>query len=168
MIFLDIPTPVTFPSGETVELFAENWEQVDYSGNQVPAGKYNIEGWMVESYNSSPIFGDPVTISIGTELEIGLISGGLFKIKSEIRNVGDYNALEVNWSITLDGGMILLNNETSDNIPCIPVGKLQSISSKFFIGFGWCKIIITAEALNAPKVSKTIDVFIFLFFIIFG
>jgi hypothetical protein len=64
--FAQVLTPVEIPSGETVELFSKNWEQVDYGGNQVPDGEYEIEGWMVESsYNYYPIFSNSVTISIG-------------------------------------------------------------------------------------------------------
>ena len=64
-LFLQIFTPVTFPNGETVELFSKNWEKIDWLGNQVPVGKYQIEGWMVESIDTSPIFGNTVTITIG-------------------------------------------------------------------------------------------------------
>ncbi len=46
--FLQIITPITIPSDETVELLNDFWNQVDISGNQVPKGVYHIDGWMVE------------------------------------------------------------------------------------------------------------------------
>jgi hypothetical protein len=157
---------VTIPSGGTVELLNEKWEQIDDCNNQVPAGQYEILGWMVRTSNYSEIFGNPITISIGTKLEIGNVSNSLFNIKTEIRNIGNYNAQGVNWSITFDGNTIILGNETIDKIQNLSVGLSESVSSKFILGLGKCKITIIAEASNAPRTSKIIDGFIIFFLII--
>jgi len=104
-----------------------------------------------------------------TELEIGCISSGLFKINAEIRNIGDYNALGVNWSIKLDGGFIIFGKESSGNKPYfIPAGESITISSGFILmlGFGPIEITVTASALNAEKVTKTVKGYLFLFFVI--
>jgi len=49
-VWLDIVITIIIPLGETVELFSNQWNQVDYEGNQVPPGKYCIGGQTAEFY----------------------------------------------------------------------------------------------------------------------
>ena len=51
------------------------------------------------------IFGMDVTPPPIPELERGNISGGLFKINTKIKNVGDGKASAVNWNISIKGGI---------------------------------------------------------------
>jgi len=69
-------------------------------------------------------------------LEIGDITGGLFKIKAVIKNSGSTNAIGVNWSITLDDGFILLGKKTTGKVIDIPVGENVIVVSKPILGFG--------------------------------
>ncbi len=95
-----------------------------------------------------------------TELGIGFISGGLFRIKAEIKNIGWYNATEIHWTIEV------LGRVWSGEIPSIEPGNSEIISTGFLLGLGRYKITVTAEVSNAEKVMKIKDGFIFLFFII--
>lgn len=95
-----------------------------------------------------------------TELEIGPISGGLFKIKAEIRNIGWYDAIAIKWTITIGGRV------WSGEISRISPGDSAKISTGFLLGFGRYAIMMTAEASNAQKVTKTLDGLIILFFVI--
>jgi len=102
---------------------------------------------------------------LGCELEIELIFGR-YGITMIIKNIGDSDCTNVKWSITFDGGIILLDKETTGIIICIPPGENATVSSGLIIGFGRTIITVSVECAEVPSVTKEIEAFIFLFFII--
>jgi PKD repeat protein len=99
------------------------------------------------------------------ELEIGNITGGLLKVDAEIKNVGDTEITGVNWSITLDGGLILLGKEDSGILSSIADSEAIIVSDKSVFGFGKVQILVVAEAPNVSPSTKTVDAFVFLIFV---
>ena len=148
-----------YPSGGN---FWDDYNGTDDDGDGIGDTPYNISGG--SNQDRYPLM-EPYTYK-NTTLEIGHISTRLFRISAVIKNIGEYPALQVNWSIKLDGGLILLGKESSGNIPYIPSGESQIVYSNLIIGFGQSQITITADALNAEKVTKIIGGFIVLIFII--
>ena len=146
-VFLTIPTSVTIPSGMQALLLNERWEQVDFSGNQVPQGSYDISGWMVQSLQYPIIYAEPVTIRIGTEINIE-IHGGIGATVS-ITNVGPFNATDVKGDIVIKGGALgFINLSESYCVDNLEVN--ESISKTLHpFGFGPIKIDIIASASNA-------------------
>ena len=98
-------------------------------------------------------------------MEIGNITGGLFKVKATIKNIGAVAANDIDWSITVTGGFILLGRETNGSIAALNPGDEQTITSKPIFGFGKTiiKIIATAPGNTA---SKEQNATILLFFIL--
>jgi len=96
-------------------------------------------------------------------IKIGDISGGLFKISAVIKNIGSADATIVNWSITLDGGLILLGRETTGRIVIIPAGEEVTVRSDLICGLGRIAITVTAECAEGSSDTKTWETFIFLF-----
>ncbi|UCF12823.1 MAG: PKD domain-containing protein [Thermoplasmatales archaeon] len=98
-------------------------------------------------------------------LEIEEIKGGFGKISAVVKNIGTYEATSVDWSISLDGGLLFSNGENSGQIGSIPMGGEETVSSKFIFGFG--RITVTVTALCAEEASdvQSRDGFVFLFFI---
>ena len=96
------------------------------------------------------------------ELEIGDIKGGIGRIKADIKNVGDGDISDVEWSIIVTGGLFGgINSTTEDTITTIASGDSETIKSKPFFGFGRIRIKINADLLE-----KTVNGFILFFFII--
>jgi len=92
----------------------------------------------------------PIAISEGVaEIQIQTITGGLFKVKTSIKNTGSLIATDIDWSITLTGGAFI-GKETTGNIPSLAPGASQAISSKLIIGFG--KTVVTVSA-TCPESS---------------
>lgn len=92
------------------------------------------------------------------EIEIGEITGGLLgdgtlSVDAVIKNIGDGDATNVNWSITLEGGFILKGAETSGTIESIPAGDEVTVSSDNIIGIG--RPTITVEASESEGSSDT-------------
>jgi len=132
--------------------FIENWEE-----KGVFVGLTQDEG-QPDSIFGMEIFANPPI------LEIGNITGGLFKINAVIKNIGSVDATDVDWSIILDGGFILLGGQTTDRIDCLPAQSEISVSSDLIIGFGKTVVTVCAE-IPESSAAKEQDAFVLLFFI---
>ncbi|HIH29328.1 MAG TPA: PQQ-binding-like beta-propeller repeat protein, partial [Thermoplasmata archaeon] len=71
-----------------------------------------------------------------TIVGIGNITGGLLGVSAEILNAGTLDISSVNWSISLDGGVVLLGRSSSGIIAMIPVGDSRVVADTPIIGFG--------------------------------
>ena len=144
-----------FGSGATTLAF-HNWTET---------GIYEIKVRAKDVHNAESDWSDPLALSIvAPALEIGNISGNLFKLNIVIRNTGGVTAAGVNWSITLDGGFILAGKKTSGWIIGIPAGGQTTVSSDFIFGFGKTVITVSAETPGSSD-TATRNASVFLFFI---
>ncbi|MCK5112643.1 MAG: PKD domain-containing protein, partial [Thermoplasmatales archaeon] len=107
-----------------------------------------------------------IVIIPSVELEIGEIIGGLLGISVEIKNNGSSNATNVISSIILEGGIILIGREISENIGTIEAGSTGAIFDIPVLGFGPVEITITASADGVEEVTRTGRGFVLLFYII--
>ena len=107
---------------------------------------------------------DYVTVFLAS-IEIGNITGGFLKIDAEIKNAGDIEVTDVNWSITLDGGLMLLGKEANGTLPSLIVNETEIVTDKPVLGLGKIKITVTAT-YNAKIATKTVNGFVLLFLVI--
>jgi hypothetical protein len=99
------------------------------------------------------------------ELSIEDIAGG-FGVSAVIKNTGEGNATDVEWSITLDGGLIILGKETKGTITTIPAGDEETIKSGLIFGIGKPTITITAECFEGASDEETASGLVILFFVL--
>ena len=97
------------------------------------------------------------------ELQVFDIWGGLFKVNARIKNVGSADAVNVQWTISLDGGIILLGKESTGTIT-IPAGGQVTIQSKTIIGLGSTTITVKAEIPESSD-TKSVDGFVLFVYI---
>ncbi len=97
-------------------------------------------------------------------LNVGLIEGGLLKVKTNIRNQGFAEADDISWQISLDGGIILMGKETTGVIPTIGPNDKATISSGMIFGFGPTRVIVTA-AVPESNGYRSQGATMFFFFI---
>jgi hypothetical protein len=87
------------------------------------------------------------------ELSIGNIKGPM-GIKADVSNIGVNDANNVQWSITVTGGLLKMVNKTATGTAAtLAAGISTPISSGTFIGFGKINIAITAKAQNSLEVT---------------
>jgi len=101
------------------------------------------------------------------ELDIPYITGGFgWNIYYGIENIGTIITNDITVDITFSGGLILTGKTRTDNInQTIPPGEIYDNTLSPVIGLGPTKITITVYSPEAPEASKTVDAFLFLFYI---
>ena len=84
-------------------------------------------------------------------LTIVSISGG-FGVSAEIANEGTADATNVQWSIDLEGGLVIIGKHADGTIPTLAVGATQTVKIGFVLGIG--SVTITAAADGASKTAS--------------
>jgi hypothetical protein len=129
-------------------------------------GTYNITVKAKDTYGMESDWSNPLTVYIieVPVIEIGNISGSIFKVNAVIRNNGSADATSINWSITLNGGFVLLGKKTSGKVIHIPAGEEVTVSSNLLLGIGKTMVTVTAKVPESSD-TKEQEAFILLFFI---
>lgn len=128
-------------------------------------GSSYTSGILIESNGGDKVFTVMVNVGDVSEIVIGDITGGLFKIKAVIKNTGTCDVVGVDWKISLDGGFILLGEETTGRLPYISQDDEVTITSDLIIGFGSTAVTVEAEIPDGEPDSKTVDAKVMLFLI---
>lgn len=119
--------------------------------------------WMIDI---SPAIADEMVFAISPygnvfafedELKISEISGGLASVNLEIENSGDSDFTDIDWSISVTGGILnLINISKNDTIALLESQSTDNVRA--FPVFGLGKINISAtlsmEGINTIKMSK--------------
>ncbi len=146
-----------YPSGEDI-IVNHTWDEM---------GTYNLSAKAKDVYDDEGNWSDPLIVHIvAPQLNIGRIIGGLLGVTAEINNPGTGNATNVVASIVLEGGIILIGREISENIGTIEVGGTGAIFNIPVLGFGPVGITVTASADGVEEVSKSAEGFVFIIFFI--
>lgn len=91
-------------------------------------------------------------------LEINLTHGIGLGVRSGIKNIGTGAATNVQWNITVTGGIFhLINKEKTDTIPTLNFGEEQSISLGMFLGLGKILVTITVSCDEIPSLQLKAD-----------
>jgi len=135
-----------YPSGQTVT-FTHNWSK---------AGDYSITVKAKDDKDAESGWSEPAVIHILAlpRIVIGAIAGGL-GATAEIKNIGAGIATDVNWSISLEGGFVLLGRQTTGTFTKIMPGFSPKVTTGFVFGFGTVTIHVTAGG-DAEKTATTL------------
>ena len=89
--------------------------------------------------------------SAAPEISIATISGG-FGVSAEIENAGTADATNVQWSIDLEGGLVIVGSHADGTISTLAAGASQKVKIGFVLGIGG--VTITATADGATKTAS--------------
>ena len=147
--------------------FAQNSEH-----SYTEAGEYTVIFWVTDDNGNWD--NDTTTVTISEPVPklsiVDINTGGLGRIDAEIKNIGDVNASDVEYSITIDGGLIIFPRGDSGNL-----GNLAPDESKIItlyirgIGLGVItpmpKITLTVTCAEGSSEEKSVEAKIIFFFI---
>jgi outer membrane protein assembly factor BamB len=133
-------------------IYEENYATPTTTHSWSGAGNYLITLRVTDDDDVSDIETKTVNVSGGNfSLEVE-IRGGL-EVNVVINNIGTTNATDVEWEITIKGGILgLINTSVNGTIDMIEPSKTKTVGSGLFLGFGNVKITATAN-----EVKKTAD-----------
>ena len=153
---------------------------VQYLGWHDPGAERNLAGGaaFIDDWDGDPIFvglsqsspdtvfGMDVSVVAAPILEITQIQGGLFKGKATIKNVGTAPATNVAWTITLNGGLVILGKTSSGNIPTLAPDASETVKTKLLFGFGSPTVEVTATCDEGASADLSAQGKLFLFFLL--
>jgi hypothetical protein len=142
-----------------------NGEQANLSHIWNIQGQYSLRGKVKDMHNVESDWSDPLIIQIvgGPLLDIISINGGLFTIKSIIKNKGDLPATNINWNISLDGGAFI-GQHSSGSISKLDPGETMMVDSLPVLGLGATQVTVSADIPGMTD-ERTQSGFILLFLI---
>jgi len=125
-------------------------------------GNFSITAKAKNTFGSESSWSEPFVIVIfAPQLEIGLISGGFFKVKTVIKNTGAIDIMQVQWNITLSGGA-WFGKQTSGNLLSISPEGERTITSGPIIGLGKTIITVTAtHPYSSASISQNATILLF-------
>ena len=127
-------------------------------------GNYTITAKAKNTFGTESGWSEPFNLTIvAPKLEIGVFSGGLFKIKTVVKNTGAIDITKVNWNMTITG-KVFIGKQTSGTLLNIPPGGEKTVTSDLILG--WGKAIVTVTVSHpVSSVTKSQNATILLFFI---
>jgi len=132
---------------------AEEWtgpyasgEEITISHTWLVGGNTTIKAKAKNTYGAESIWSEPFPLIIlAPVLEVGMTRSGFLGVTGVIKNNGGAIANNVNYTLTLDGGFILIGGESTGIIDSIQVGEEVTFKSNLIIGFGGTDITVTAN-----------------------
>ncbi len=97
---------------------------------------------------------------------IGNITGGFLRVNAEVLNTGSLDITNLNWSISLSGGLMILGRNSTGVISSLIVGELTDIASRALFGLGKVGITVQVILPGGQVITKTADGVLLLFFLL--
>ena len=140
--------------------FWDDYTGVDDNNDGIGDTPYQIKGGGNKDHYPfiSPIVSEMATV------EIKSVSSTPFGITVELQNTGWSAAVELKWSMSLDGGLILGDKETTGSLDYLFYKESCLLSTNKFIGFGPSELTIRVKAGNGEQIDLKKEVFLFFFF----
>jgi len=146
------------------------WDEYEISFTITEEGTHTVYYYSVDNDdNVEPVKTTNFTIDFNTsnpqpELDVE-ISGGL-GIDVTISNIGDGDAIDIDWTVNIEGGLFVNPRNSSDTIDSLSAGEYETVHIDIFgIGLGFLAdtpiITATANTDGADEIEESIEARIF-------
>jgi hypothetical protein len=143
-----------YPSGEVV-YESHVWTE---------KGDFEVKAKAMDNDNVQSPWSAPYSIHIDMPiLDIGSIRGGLFRVKTMIKNNGGIDATGVEWKIVFEGGAIIGKETTG--IDTINAGDEIEIRSNLIIGFGSTQVTVEVQIPDGISDVRKQGGFVYFIFV---
>ncbi len=145
-------------SGENISL-SHIWEN---------PGDYEIKVKARDEFGVDSYWSDSTMLHIGGPiLGAAKIQGGISKVTVVLENTGDGDASDIDWSISVDGGILgFIKASSNGNIDILSIGATTEISCNRILGFGIANIKIQLDSVSTGLVSFTVKGIVIGFIVI--
>ena len=128
------------------------------------SGTYSIRVKAKDVEGAESGWSESITVLIddSPQIEIGEITGGFGKVSVQIKNSGAGDAVNVNWSISLQGGLVILGRQTTGTILKIIPGFAPEIQTGFLLGLGKTSLTVTADIANKTVSAVLLGPFVII------
>jgi hypothetical protein len=128
-----------------------------WRSSDIITGGYTV--WTDERNGNSDIFFDIFQVAGNPIIEINDIEGG-FGISVVIENSGTGDAIDLQWSIDLEGALVIIGGHKEDTIPTLLAGDNISITTGFVFGLGSVTITVSANEVSKTATGTIIGPFV--------
>jgi len=132
------------------------------------AGTYEVKVKAKDQNDLESDWSFPLVVTIEDAeplLSIGMITGGLFRVSSNIENTGGISVTNIRWKMTVDGRLVLTGQTLSGNITSLDSGNKANIELAPILGFGNVVITVTVSADGIPEITKSVSGFLLFIYI---
>jgi len=128
------------------------------------AGNYTVKVKAKDVEGAESGWSDSITVHIedSPHIEIGEFTSGFGSVTVQIKNTGAGDAVNVAWSISLQGGLVLLGRQTTGTILKILPGFSPEIQTRFLFGLGMVTINVTADAVEKSVSAVLLGPFVII------
>ena len=129
------------------------------------AGVYELRAKLKDQYGEESNWSEPFEMSI-LNIDFSIEIQGGFGVTATIKNIGDTKITNVQWTMTLTGGLVLLGKTKSGtSLPLEPNATATFKDTPIF-GFGKTTIKVEVTCAEGVSVSKSVTGTVFLFFVL--
>jgi hypothetical protein len=138
----------------------DSYETVEATHMWLEGGNYEIKVKARDEHGAESDWSDPLMITIidPIKVEITELIGG-FGARTVVRNIGEFDIVDLSWSISLNGGFVLIGRETT-GFTDISIEDEVIIKTGFVFGLGSIDITVNIDDQEKTATGFLIGPFI--------
>ncbi len=143
-------------------------ESISTSHTWLAGGTYEVKVKAKDTYDSESEWSSGLYVTIigpKPNLTIGTFTGGFFKVSTDVKNIGEVPATNIQWTITITNGIMFAGQLQTGSIATLDVDASEPLVDSPLLGFGQVGITVKVTADGIPDMTKTVKGFLLLFYV---
>jgi hypothetical protein len=171
--------PITDPDGDS---FMVQWDWGDgnisdwlgpYPSGQIAnashawdhEGVYELRAKLQDQYGAESNWSDPFEMTI-LNVALSIEMKGGFGVTATIENTGGTELTDIQWTMTLSGGLILLGKTKSGTVSSLDLNATETFKNTPIFGLGKTTIKVDVTCAEGVIFTKSVAGTVFLFFVL--